>query len=54
MDDLVQHVPYLLVLALQHLLGRLDGVGVAGLLELTDDERLEELEGDLLGDAALV
>ena len=42
------------VLALEHLLGRLDRVGVAELLEPADDERLEQLQRDLLGQAALV
>ena len=41
-------------LPLEHLLGRLDRVGVAQLLEPADDERLEQLQGDLLGQAALV
>ena len=40
--------------ALEHLLGRLDRVGVAQLLEPADDERLEQLQRDLLGQAALV
>ena len=42
------------LLPLEHLLGRLDRVGVAQLLEPADDERLEQLQGDLLGQAALV
>ena len=53
-DDLFEDVPDLLVAPLEHLLGGLDGVGQAALLELADDERLVELQGDLLGQAALV
>jgi hypothetical protein len=53
-DHLFEDVPHLFVLALEHLLRRLDRVGVAELLEAADDERLEQLERDLLGQAALV
>ena len=53
-DHLFEDVPDLVVLALEHLLGRLDRVGVAQLLEPADDERLEQLQRDLLGQAALV
>src|SRR6185295_7841531 len=42
------------IAALEHALGGLDGVGQAMLLELADDERLVELESDLLGKAALM
>ena len=38
----------------EHLLGRLDGVGVAQLLEPANDERLEQFQGDLLWQTALV
>ncbi len=54
LDDLFEDVPDLLFLAFEHLLGRLDGVGVAQFLEAADDERLEQLQGDLLGQTALV
>ena len=54
LDDLLEDVPDLLVAALEHLLGGLDRVGEAELLEAADDERLEELQRDLLGQAALV
>src|SRR6185369_12925 len=54
LDDLLEDVPDLGLLAVEHLLRRLDGVGVAELLQTADDERLEELERDLLGQAALV
>jgi hypothetical protein len=53
-DDLVQGVPDFALLLLHHLLGRLDGGRVPALLELVEDERLEQLEGHLLGQAALV
>ena len=53
-DHLFEDVPHLRVAALEHLLGRLDRVGQAVLLELADDERLVELQRDLLGQAALV
>ena len=46
--------PHLGIAALQHLLGALDGVGQSVLLELADDEGLEKLQGDLLGQTALV
>ena len=54
LDDLFEDVPDFLVAAFDHLLGGLDGVGQAVLLELADDERLVEFQGDLLGQAALV
>ena len=41
-DHLFQNVPDLLVLALQHLLGALDRVGMAKLFETPDDERLKQ------------
>ena len=53
-DHLLEDVPHLLVLALQHLLGALDRVGVPQLLQPADDEGLVQLQGDLLGQAALV
>ena len=53
-DHLLENVPNLFVLPLQHLLGRLDRVGVTELFEATDDERLVEFQGDLLGETALV
>ena len=54
LDHLLEDIPDLLDLPLEHLLGRLDRVGVAELAEPADDERLEQLERDLLGQAALV
>ena len=54
LDDLFENVPDLVGLAFEHLLGRLDRVGVAQFLEPANDERLEQLQGDLLGQTALV
>ncbi len=54
LDHFFENVPDFLVLPLQHLLGRLDRVGVLQLLEPADDERLVQLQGDLLRQAALV
>ncbi len=53
-DHLFEDIPDLVVLALEHLLGALDRVGVAQLLEPADDERLEQFQRDLLRQAALV
>ena len=53
-DDLFEDVPHLVAAPFEHLLGRLDGVGVPQLLEPADDERLKELKRDLLGQPALV
>src|SRR5205823_4844565 len=53
-DDLVEDVPDLGPAALHHALGRLDVGGVALVHELAHDERLEQLERHLLGQAALV
>src|SRR6266702_493389 len=53
-DHFFQDVPDLRPLLLHELLGRLDGGGDAPLLELAKDEGLEELEGHLLGQPALV
>ena len=53
-DHLLQDVPDLGPLLLDHPLGRLDGLGHAVELELGVDERLEQLERHLLGQAALM
>ena len=53
-DHLFEDIPHLLDLPFEHLLGRLDRVGVPQLLQPADDERLEELERDFLGKTALV
>ena len=53
-DHLLQDVPDFRVPSLQHALGALDRVRQAVLLELANDERLVQLQRDLLGQAALV
>src|SRR5438094_833419 len=53
-DHLVEDVPDLGTLFLDHLLGALDGRDVPALLELVVDERLEQLERHLLRQPALV
>ena len=54
LDDFFKDVPHHRLLHLHHFLGLLDGGAVAGLLEAVIDERLEQLERHLLGQAALV
>ena len=54
LDDLLEDVPDLLGLALDHALGALDGGHQAALLELVVDEGLEQLERHLLGQPDLV
>ncbi len=54
LDDLLQEVPDLRLLQLDHLLGRLDRRDQPLLLELVVDERLEQLERHLLRQPALV
>src|SRR6185369_17038643 len=53
-DDLLEDVPHLRPLLLDHLLRALDGGDEAALFELVVDERLEELERHLLRQPALV
>ena len=53
-DDLLEEVPDLGPLLLVPLPGDLDARDEAFLLQLVEDERLEELQGHLLGQAALV
>ncbi len=53
-DDLLEDVPHLGAFLLDHALGGLDGVGHAVVLQARVDERLEQLERHLLGQAALV
>ena len=53
-DALLEHVPHLGTLLLDHLLGLLDGRDQLPLFELVVDERLEQLERHLLRQAALV
>ena len=54
LDHLVQDVPDFRTGALHEALGRLDVVGQAARDEAVHDERLEQLQGHLLGEAALV
>ena len=54
LDHLFQDVPHDRLLLLHHLLGLLDGGAVPGLLQPVIDERLEQLQRHLLGQAALV
>src|ERR1700739_3012426 len=53
-DYVVKNIPDILALLLDHLLGTLDGRDVALFLELAVDERLEQFEGHLLGQTALM
>ena len=53
-DDLLEDVPHLGHLLLDHFLGLLDGRDQPPLFELVVDERLEQLERHLLGQPALV
>ena len=53
-DDLFQNVPDHRLLRLHHFLGLLDGGALAGLLQAVIDERLEQLQRHLLGQAALM
>src|SRR5258706_4703804 len=52
--DFFEDVPYFGGLALDHFLGRTDGMNVAEFLEAADDERLEKDERHLFGQAALM
>ncbi len=54
LDNLLQDIPDLFVLALQHLLGGLDRVRVPQVFQLADDEGLVQFQCDLLGQATLV
>ena len=53
-DDLLQHVPHLRAAALDHALGGLDVLRVVEVDQPLHDERLEQLQRHLLGQAALV
>ncbi len=53
-DHFLQNVPNRRLLALHHLLGGLDGGRHVAVLQLAEDKRLEQLQGHLLGQAALV
>ena len=53
-DHLLEDVPHHRLLALDHFLGRLDGGGHVPVLQLAEDERLEQFQRHLLGQAALM
>src|SRR6185312_9833787 len=53
-DDLLQHIPHLGTAALDHALGALDVLRVAQVDQALDHERLEQLQGHLLGKTTLV
>src|SRR3984893_9039426 len=53
-DHVVENIPDVLALFLDHLLGALDSRDVALFFELVVDERLEQLERHLLGQSALM
>src|SRR5207244_5076828 len=53
-NHFLEHVPHLGTLQFDHLLGLLDGLNEAALLELVVDERLEQLERHLLRQTALM
>ncbi len=54
LDDLLKNIPNFFVFAFQHLLGRLDRVGVLKLLQHADDERLVKFKCYLLRQTALM
>ena len=54
LNHLFQDVPHDGLLLLHHFLGLLDGGAVSGLLQTVIDERLEQFQRHLLGQAALV
>ena len=54
LHDMLKDIPYHSLLAVNNLLGALDGLHDTALNELTDDERLIELGCHELGDTALV
>ena len=53
-DHLLKDIPDFLILTLQHLLGRLDRIGVTEFFQSSDDERLIEFKCNFLGQTALV
>ena len=53
LGDLLENIPHLGILALDHLAGGTDGVALADLLQAADDERLEKSERHFLGKTAL-
>src|SRR4051812_45282233 len=53
-DHLFEDVPHLIILALEHFLRAFDGIGMPKLLQSANDERLIQLERDLLRQTALM
>ena len=53
-DDIFQNLPHLLPLLVHHLLGALDGLDQPAFDQLSDNKRLEELDGHILRQPALV
>ena len=53
-NDLLENIPNLFVLPLQHFLGGLNRVGVTKFFELANDERLEQFQRDLLRQTTLM
>ena len=54
LDDIFEDVPYLRIQTVNHLLRVLDVVCLTGLNQLLHHERLEQLEGHLLRNTALI
>ncbi len=53
-NHFVENIPDIFVAALQHSLRAFDCVCVAKLLQAANNERLEQLQCDLLGETALM
>src|SRR5436190_23787032 len=53
-DHLFEDIPHFIVLALQHLLCTFDRIGVTQLFQPADNERLIQLQRDLLWESALM
>ena len=54
LDDILEDVPNLRIQTVNHLLRILNVVGLTGLYQLLHHERLEQLEGHLLRNTALI
>ena len=54
LDDILEDVPYLRIQTVNHLLRVLDVMCLTGLNQLLHNERLEQLEGHLLRNTALI
>src|SRR4051794_18491426 len=53
-DHLFEDIPHFIILALEHFLRTFDRIGVSEFLQPANDERLIQLERDLLRQAALM